>query len=330
MERRTPQGTSQERDLSPGRGASRRYGERGGEIELSRRPWDSAEGDARIAGGLARGEHVARSARRVGQPAGTKPDERVTNTESDGIDQRSDSSDGDPEDTGVEHFRDAFRPAPRAPQQEEPRGRLHGTDGGVERVGQSPIRSYPDAKAYLDAFDFTGTRTHRLEYYVRPPPEEVHMVFPPATPSMEFITGAKRKGPSFLFALAQPRDGGSPLILSAAQGDHQQHISGVTESAGSTTVKHRTAGILGIMSWLQRRPHQLPPTLCLNCFTHHLPHVCRDVPRNFRALIEASEAVGPSDPRYVVYPACKSCGTVHPPERGVCNVPMGLRTGHRQ
>ena len=178
-----------------------------------------------------------------------------------------------------------------------------------------------EAKAFLDAFEFTGIRVQRMGYYSRPPPEAEHMVFPPQVTATH-LSGVKRRAAK-LFALAEPRDAGSPLILLGHPDDYQQHIMGVNMQAGSSSCTHRTAAILALMSWFQLKPERLPPTLCLNCFTHHLPHPCQDPPRDYASLIVASAAVPSYDPRHKKYAGCRTCGQTHPPTRGVCGIPVG-------
>ena len=200
----------------------------------------------------------------------------------------------------------------------------------VDPGHEGPTFTPAGAKAYLDAFDYTGHRIRRKgDYYSVPLPDDRHMVFPPSV-TTEMLVGAQRAKKRKLFALAEPDQGGSPMILLGEPSDYDQHIKGVAGNAGRITVGHRAAAILGIMEWFQRRPTRLPSTLCLNCFTHHLPHRCRDTQRDYHALIAAAAAITTADARHYEMSACPRCGLTHPPQRGRCGIPTFEDEGQRQ
>ena len=81
------------------------------------------------------------------------------------------------------------------------------------------------------------------------------------------LSGAKRVGPRKLFALTEPANGGTPMILTGEASDYDVYIKNVPGNAGRITVHHRAAAIVGILEHFVLYPERVPTTLCLNCFT---------------------------------------------------------------
>ena len=170
----------------------------------------------------------------------------------------------------------------------------------------STSQSMDDA---IESFDLTATRETTCSV---PPPADHHRVFPIGSlPQLRRRTGRNRT------YLAAPKcANGTPHIGIGEADEWHKFLSGVSGQPFKKT-DHRIPAILYIAEYYvtQETP---PQSLCLNCFTHHLPNPCPDAPRPWHALILAAGKLPKSDPRHYEFSACPRCLTVHPPRHQLC------------